>query len=886
MTMLDRLTRALADRYRVTRELGAGGMATVYHAVDLRHDRDVAIKVLHPDLGAALGADRFLGEIRTTARLQHPNILALLDSGEADGLLYYVMPLVDGETLRERLEREKQLPLEPALRIATEVGEALAYAHRQGVIHRDIKPENVLLHDGRPMVADFGIALAVQTAGGQRMTQTGLSLGTPQYMSPEQAMGERTIDARSDVYALGAVTYEMLTGEPPFTGATVQAIVAKVLTERPANPTAVRDTIPRHVEATVLKALAKLPADRWTTAGEFVHALQHAEATATLTTMTAAPGLARPARGASWARVAPWSVAVVALGVAAWALWRTGARDDVPAQPMLVEAHNVEVQQLASLAGLRSFALSRDGTHLAWLGRDSVAATRVFLSTLSRGDVRAIPGTEDALGVALSPDGKSVLFLRSRQVLVVDANGGQPRQIMTGRFSGVTITRDGWIIVAGPDGVQRVRLTGGEPETLVASAADSGAMYSAPHLIEETHTLLLSRLRHNVPDLVALPLDGGGKLTELGISAARGLYLRGVLVFVGPDGILQGVPFDPRSLKTTGDPRIIGETPITMRGSRYDLADNGLLAISTQDATLGELVLVNRSGTARLLSGKSAYFGPRFSPTDARVVVGELSSLTTTREGDLYSIDTATGVKLRVTTDGQNSRPAWTPDGRSLLLAKRKPSNILFAARMPADGTAPATTLVDRPGGIYELALTADGRTLVWREDANSQSTGRDIFAMPVDSPAAMRPIAQTRFNERSIATSPTGDWLAYVSNESGRDEVYIRHLAAGAPKFAVSRRGGEEPRWTRSGEIFFRSGDSVLVSRVTLGARPTDAPRITEPTFLFAARYQLLGLESTWDAAPDGRSFVMVRLTDAQRSPVLLYANWLEAWKRAAAAK
>jgi len=207
-----RLSAALADRYRIERELGAGGMATVYLAHDLRHERDVAIKVLHPDLGAALGGERFLTEIRTTARLQHPHILPLLDSGEADTLLYYVMPLVRGETLRERLERERQLPIPDALRIAREVADALQHAHAQGIIHRDIKPENILLQDGHALVADFGIALAVQQAGGARMTQTGLSLGTPQYMSPEQAMGERTIDARADIYALGAVTYEMLAG--------------------------------------------------------------------------------------------------------------------------------------------------------------------------------------------------------------------------------------------------------------------------------------------------------------------------------------------------------------------------------------------------------------------------------------------------------------------------------------------------------------------------------------------------------------------------------------------------------------------------------------------------------------------------------------------------
>src|SRR5690349_4491587 len=250
--VLARLTTALADRYRIDRELGAGGMATVYLAHDLRHDRDVAIKVLHPDLGAALGDDRFLAEIRMTAKLQHPHILPLLDSGTADGLLYYAMPLASGETLRGRLERERQLPIDDAVRIAREVADALGHAHALGIIHRDIKPENILLQGGHALVADFGIALAVQQAGGQRMTQTGLSLGTPQYMAPEQAMGEKTVDHRADIYALGAVTYEMLAGEPPFTGATIQVIVARLMAEDPRPLAVQRKSVPEHVEAAVL----------------------------------------------------------------------------------------------------------------------------------------------------------------------------------------------------------------------------------------------------------------------------------------------------------------------------------------------------------------------------------------------------------------------------------------------------------------------------------------------------------------------------------------------------------------------------------------------------------------------------------------------------------
>ena len=256
------LGNALAGRYELQREIGRGGMATVYLARDVRHARLVALKLLDPELGALLGADRFLSEIRVTANLQHPNLLPLFDSGEANGLLFYIMPFVDGESLRTRLDRERQLPVDEAIRIAVAIASALDYAHRHGVIHRDLKPENVLLHDGQPLVADFGIALALSRAGGTRLTQTGLSLGTPQYMSPEQATGDRTTDARTDIYALGAVLYEMLTGDPPHSGSNAQAIIAKVLTEKAPHARLARESVPEHVDAAIERALAQLPADR------------------------------------------------------------------------------------------------------------------------------------------------------------------------------------------------------------------------------------------------------------------------------------------------------------------------------------------------------------------------------------------------------------------------------------------------------------------------------------------------------------------------------------------------------------------------------------------------------------------------------------------------
>ena len=263
---VSKVTKALASRYKIERVLGEGGMATVYLAMDLKYHRSVAVKVMRPELASTMGADRFLREVEIAARLTHPHILSMYESGEADGLLYYVMPYVEGETLRDRIHRETQLPVEDALKIAREVSEALAYAHEHGVIHRDIKPANILLGGGHAMVADFGIARALSNTATESLTQTGLAVGTPHYMAPEQAMGDREVDARADIYAVGALLYEMIAGEPPFTGPTAQAIVARSMTENPRPLTNSRTNLVPDIDQVAMKALAKSPADRYQTA--------------------------------------------------------------------------------------------------------------------------------------------------------------------------------------------------------------------------------------------------------------------------------------------------------------------------------------------------------------------------------------------------------------------------------------------------------------------------------------------------------------------------------------------------------------------------------------------------------------------------------------------
>jgi tRNA A-37 threonylcarbamoyl transferase component Bud32 len=414
---LTRLNTALAGRYRLERELGQGGMATVYLAHDLKHDRAVALKVLRPELAAVLGADRFLQEIRITARLEHPHILTLIDSGESDGFLWYVTPYVRGESLRDKLTREPQLGLEEALRITTQIAGALEYAHRQGVVHRDIKPENILLHEGEGMLADFGIALAVKEAGGNRLTESGLSLGTPQYMSPEQATGERGLDARSDVYSLAAVLYEMLAGEPPHTGATAQAVIAKLMTERPTRLRVIRDTVPQGVDDAIARALAKVPADRFASVAGFAAAL-------------VSPTPPHTARGRRKVLIAAGVIAGVVVGSAVVLAVRA-ARP--PARSTFLVR---ERSQLTFTGNVSAPAISPDGKQLAYAVKQCAAPAPctygIEIQDLSGGARRRIVDGATGLGyLAWSPDRRFLTFggtmAQGFGSYIVSSLGGEPR---------------------------------------------------------------------------------------------------------------------------------------------------------------------------------------------------------------------------------------------------------------------------------------------------------------------------------------------------------------------------------------------------------------------------------------------------------------------------
>jgi serine/threonine-protein kinase len=841
-----RLTTALSDRYRVERELGAGGMATVYLAHDLKHDRRVAIKVLRPELSAVIGAGRFLREIKTIANLQHPHILGLIDSGDTGGTAYFVMPYVEGESLRDRLNREKQLPVADAIRIASEAASALDYAHRHNVIHRDIKPENILLHDGQALVADFGIALAASKAGGARMTETGMSLGTPQYMSPEQAMGEREITARSDVYALGAVLYEMLVGDPPFTASTAQGIVAKVLTEEPVPPRRSRRAIPETVEAAVLTALEKLPADRFGTAAEFAAALASTRSRADR----------RPARGTLV--MAAGLGAALGLGALAGMGLRAPAGPDQPPTRLQITAPGL------GFSPFRNFALSADGRFLVYLALGASEVAGLWIRSFDQLEPRPLSIVTSS-NPLISPDGRELLASRSSQVFRVPIVGGQAvplPDVPETAYNAITESGD-VLYTAGDGGIWRLPRTGARRRVSVPDTASGERIQALTDLLPGDRTALVIA---NVGTgwtgrLYALDLESAERQPLLDIDVRGAWYAgHGALVFVTGNQMLYGVRFDPGSLRTKGDPVQLGGPVASMPLglSRVAVSRTGSVVYAPRNPS--QLALTGVKGdVSTLLDRAVEYHNPRFSP-DGRFVSVDIND-PTGRDVWVYSLEQ--GTLTRVTFDNDGHDAVWSRDGRSLLyVASREGRSVLMRTSMDGNqGQQLTKSAVTAPG-----SWLPDGRLLVVTA-GESRVEGWNIM---VDSAGALTPFLATPFTEGWPAVSPDGRWLAYVSDASRRLEVYLQPLIGSAGRIQVSVDGGTEPVWSRDGRtLLYRRTATAGHELVAATMQWSDPPRV-------ASRKRILDLADVegaephpnFDVAADGR-LVMVRRA---RDPNLVF--------------
>ncbi len=874
MTDVTLLAAALADRYAIDREIGAGGMATVYLARDLRHDRQVALKVLNPELGAVLGVERFLAEIKVTANLQHPNLLPLFDSGETSGLLFYVMPFVEGESLRAKLEREKQLPVDEALHIAVAVAGALDHAHRHGVIHRDLKPENILMQADEPVIADFGIALAVSNAGGQRITQTGLSLGTPQYMSPEQATGDRSVDGRTDLYSLGAITYEMLTGEAPHSGNTAQAIIAKLMTEEVRPISVLRKSVPANVDAAVRRALEKLPADRFSSAREFANAIQ---ARGAMFIGAHSEILTHNARVRSPGTIRARALAAVAFMMAAIAgggWWLAPRNAELPPTVRFALDLPVDVR----LGGgspqgqWRDFAISPDGKTLALVGNASSGVSMLWIRSLDGLVPRPLSGTETGSGPFFSPDGKWIGFFANHQIHKIAVSGGPVipvSETLAGQWLGATWAANGQIVFATGSGLGAVSATGGKSRIITGADSVGGRLARWPHMLADGETVLFTSWTTGVNSArIGVASVGGGKSTMLDLPGTSPLgVLDGQLVYASATGALMAVPFDAGARRVTGAPvQVLEHIVVSVVGAaQAALSGNGTLMYKTGESTL-QVVLADEKGSTRpLVAEPRAYSYARYSPDGRRI------AMTIGNRGlsEIWVYDLASHTPTRLATEGNtNDRPEWTPDSKRVIYRSDRAAGGYSLWSQPADGSGGADLLLKVPGlDVWEGVMAPDGQSIVYRTGTIGFSV---IWSRSFNGDTTPKLIANSAATQWGARISPDGRWVAYSSDESGTTETYMRQYpGVEGARIQVSTGGGDTPVWSRDGRrLYYVQGTKVMAATI-----------VTSPTVSVAKREQILdgdftflGGHATYDEAPDGKQLLLLKPIGGESQTIVAY--------------
>ncbi len=739
----DALKTALSGRYRIERELGAGGMATVYLAHDLKHDRQVALKILRPDLGAVLGQDRFLSEIKISAGLDHPHILTLIDSGVAEGFLFYVLPYVRGGTLRDKLAQETQLGIEESVTIAKQVASALEYAHRQGVVHRDIKPENIMFQEGEVMLADFGIALAVKEAGGNRLTETGLSLGTPQYMSPEQATGDRALDARSDIYSLGAVLYEMLTGEPPVTGATAQAMIAKLMTERPTMVRTIRSTVPVALDAAVAKSLAKIPADRYRGAAEFSAALDKA--------------LAPAGAGMS----VPWKPILGGVGVGALALVGFfligGLGGDVPASaPTQLEPG----RQVSFVGDVGTFAVAPDDRTVAYLTPDRV---RVVLFDLDGGGSQVLytaPSGTVLDALQWSPDGARLLltaFPYNNRIFSVPRLGGATREelrlsnIFSLSGSRVRLLDNGtWLVV-------------GRQNTLYLGS-DPGAVRAVGTQLEGPGTFAIPGLSTTNEEFIR-PSRDGAWLAYQG-TTPDGQQVGGIAAVGAPDAV-----------------RVIAQWPDMVPIGWSAGARRLTMARTLGDNVVDVLQVAFDPGAGRV-TGEPRLIYPRLAAKEvalsrdgSRIVYVAGTDVYNLREFTLDRTPTVEDNPSRMVTQGTGRWEVglFHPDGGVIGVQRSQAG--MEARHFDRDGATRPVVQRPHPGARFGNSVSTDGGTLASVEGQGTNfslvlydlASGRTRRIPLPEEPSFFAWSADDRFLAGMTATSSDKMLVVDVAAESAR---------------------------------------------------------------------------------------------------------------------
>ena len=773
--------------------------------------------------------------------------------------------------------------MEDALAITQKVAGALDYAHGNGVVHRDIKPGNILLSaQGEPLIADFGIALAVAQAGGGRITETGLSLGTPHYMSPEQATGDRDVDPRSDVYALGCVLYEMLAGQPPFSATTAQAVLVKILTADAPSITSERRTVPPHVGHALARALEKLPADRFTSAAEFAAALgdpsftYKARARTSVGMPTAEPTVVRGASSEPWLRdirsKASLGVAAVFALIAAWVVFRSPAPAAIP---LRTELTGGELRAFSASGG--RLAISPDDSQFVVASQEE-GISKLFIRDADQDEFREIPGTDGANYPVFSPDGQWLAFNANGEIYRVETSGGPVLPVAEG-------THPHWglsdvLVFDGTLGISSVPPGGGEPTLILSVDSLAG---SRPRLLPDGEAIIFQGPGRT---LMVIEIESG-VVTDLGGSNVNDpRYIStGHVVYGHGDQALMAVPFDLSTRRTTGEPTTVLPEVLVYTGgatqfavSQMGTAVYGLPTGATGGS--GRLLMVDAGGVPTPLPVDGARFQhPRFSPSGQQIAYEGV--------GGLFIYDRQTGENLLLQGGvGVPTLPWWSRDGRYVYFA-RFTAGTMFqdGFRRLADGSEEAEQLYRRTDNNWPLSMSLDGTQLLVMEQTRDR--GYDLVVMNEDGDSVIfRDYLRADWNEVMATISPDGNRVAYVSDESGVPEVYVRSFPDAEGRTPVSDGGRSEPVWASDGSaIYYRNGSNVMRASIAAGA----VVSVDTPEEIFPDSWVLdpgNSPRTNWDVHPDGESFVFESAEGAgpagggTGAPVLrleVVVNWFE---------
>jgi eukaryotic-like serine/threonine-protein kinase len=884
--------------YEIQSALGAGGMGEVYRARDTRLERTVAIKVLPANLSSDLNLrQRLEREAKSISKLSHPHICTLHDIGHQDGLDFLVMEYVEGETLEQRLIRGP-LPPEQSVRYAAEIADALARAHKLGVIHRDLKPSNVMLTKGGAKLMDFGLAkqtgaapmpadLTEPTMEQAKLTGRGTIVGTFQYMAPEQLEGKEA-DARTDIFALGEVIYEMATGKPAFAGGSRASLIAAILTKDPPPITQLQPMTPPTLDRVVEKCLAKDPDERWQSASDLASEFQW---------MAEGQSQANDAvlatqrlwfTSSRWRQLVPWGLVLVLIISLVFLAWRQFLTANSNSRPVAHLSTGLPPKVSFGALNWPVFALSRDGTQFVLVGAES-GVTQLYVRRMDQWDAVPIRGTEGGSRPFLSPDGQWVAFSAGRALKKVAIGGGPTIDLAEADWGGGSWGADDQIVYTRTynGGLWKTSAAGGSPQMLTSPDRSKGELgHWWPQILPDGDTVLFTAFSTPIErsSIIARSLKTGKQKTLIE-GATFGRYLpSGHLIFSRGETVI-AVPFDLRKLELAGAPVPVleGVASIPQNGfSQFAVSDNGVLAFlpSSVIATQEKLVSIDRGGKIQTIRENiHLHGGLRLSPDGLRIALG-------LREGghppDIWVQDLARGSLSRLSHGpASNFDPIWMSDGKQLLYTSERPVFEIY--RKSADGSGNEEALLTSPNDKYPLSISPDGKTLLFSTSDPSSRT--DLWITSLGEPKQTKPFLATPFDEEHGTFSPDGRSVAYQSDESGKSEIYVTDFPAGGNRVQVSTDGGSEPVWARNGKaLFYRSGKKLFAVPVTLGLHFVAGPPkvLLENDFEFSTQ----GINA-YDVSPDGQRFYFVQEDDKTKHEAKLdvVLNWSEELKRLAPA-